>query len=117
MSLRYGDGSSRLLLSRIYADADSDRLDEAIALASDAVDTFQNCGDRAAEDEAKRLLAAYLRRRGQELSDADDLAEARRISEVLGDNWDLAQIQGELAAVRSGPPPPSNWAGTLRRRR
>lgn len=116
MSLRYGDGSSRLLLSRIYADADSDRLDEAIALASDAVDTFQNCGDRAAEDEAKRLLAAYLRRRGQELSDADDLAEARRISEVLGDNWDLAQIQGELAAVRSGPPP-SNWAGTLRRRR
>lgn len=117
MSLRYGDGSSRLLLSRIYADADSDRLDEAIALASDAVDTFQNCGDRAAEDAAKRLLAAYLRRRGQELSDPDDLAEARRISEVLGDDGDLAQIQGELAAVRSGPPAPSNWAGTLRRRR
>jgi tetratricopeptide (TPR) repeat protein len=116
MSLRYGDGSSRLLLSRIYADADSDRLDEAIALASDAVDTFQNCGDRSAEYEAKRLLASYLRRRGQEFSDADDLEEARRISEVLGDDWDLAQIQGELAAVRSGPPA-SNWAGTLRRRR
>jgi len=116
MSLRYGDGNSRLLLSGIYARAGSDRLDEAIALASDAVDTFQNCGDRSAEDEAKRLLASYLRRRGHEFSDVEDLEEARRISEVLGDDGDLAQIQGELAAVRSGPSA-SNWAGSLRRRR
>lgn len=116
MSLRYGDGTARLLLSGVYARADGKRLDEAIALASDAVDTFQNCGDRLAEAGAKRLLSSYLRQRGNELGGADDLAEAARISEALGDDVDVAEIERELVSVRSGPAEANRTSSSRRRR-
>ena len=114
MSHRFGDGCSRLLLARVYARAGSDRLDEAITLASDAMDTFGNCGDRSAEDEAKRLLSSLLRQRGRELRDVHDLEEAARFSEVLGDDASLTEIQVELAATR--PDPPAQRWKALRRR-
>jgi tetratricopeptide (TPR) repeat protein len=113
MSHRFGDGCSRMLLGRVYARAGSDRLDEAIMLASDAMDTFGNCGDRSAEDEAKRLLSSLLHRRGHELLDVHDLEEAARISEVLGDDESLTEIRDELAATR--PDPPARHWKALRR--
>jgi tetratricopeptide (TPR) repeat protein len=114
MSHHYGAGWSRLLLGRVYAG--SDRLDEAVTSVSDALQTFQNCGDRLAEDEARRALSLLLRRRGHELQDPNDLEEAARIFQDLGDHANLAEVRVELAAAWPDQPV-RRWKPSLRWRR
>ena len=102
ISHRYGVACSRLTLGAAYAASSGDRLNEAVATVSDALETLQNCDDPYAELKAKRMLADLLVRRGRAHGDRADIQEADRIFEDLDDQASRQELRDELI-----PDPPS----------
>jgi tetratricopeptide (TPR) repeat protein len=98
ISHRYGVACSRLTLGAAYAAYSGDRLDEAVAAVSDALETLQNCEDPYVELKAKRMLADLLVRRGKAHHHRTDIQEADRIFEDLDDEVSRQKLQAELIA-------------------
>ena len=106
MAHRYGVAYCRVLLGTI-CEADDSRLDEAIQLLSDALETFQNCSDPWIEGDAMRTLASAMLRKGRPHEAARLLQEAARIFETLGDETSLSAVRERLESARAQ----SRWRG------
>ena len=122
ISHRYGVACARLTLGTAYAACHDDRLDEAVATVSEALETLQNCEDPYTETQAKRILADLLVGRGRaQVSGAQDgrsdIREAIEIFEDMGDEARTGELRIEFEPDPSGLLKPSPRLMTVSRRR
>jgi len=99
MAHRFGVAQCRLVLGRVHV-AGGKNLPEAIALLTDALETFQNCNDLWTVADAKRHLASAMVKAEQRGKAVQLLQDAERTFRALGDHENLAATHNDLLAAR-----------------
>jgi tetratricopeptide (TPR) repeat protein len=101
MAHRYGVAYCRLALGRVYV-TDESGIGDAIALLTDALETFQNCNDLWTQGDAEHVLGLAMLRAGQRADAIRLLQDAERTFAELGDDVSLFAVIKDLELLRKG---------------
>jgi tetratricopeptide (TPR) repeat protein len=101
MAHRYGVAYCKLALGRVYV-TDTSRINDAVALLTDALETFQNCNDVWTQGDAKHVLGQAMIRANRRSEALRLLQDAERTFTGLPDMVSREAVRRDLESLPKG---------------